>query len=150
MCGGKAFYRQKDFNQNLGCLIFLAGAALAPWTHYLSLLAGTLLDLILVAVLPTASVCYTCRSVYRGYPPDPAHEAYDPNVAWVHRPRAKQPLPRPFAYALIQLDGADTPLLHAVDAGKEGAMKTGMRVRARWAESRAGAITDIVCFEPAE
>ncbi len=72
------------------------------------------------------------------------------SFAWVHQPRARQPLPRPFAYALIQLDGADTPLLHAVDAGRESAMKTGMRVRARWAESTAGAITDIACFVPVE
>jgi uncharacterized OB-fold protein len=70
--------------------------------------------------------------------------------AWVHRPRAKQPLPHAFAYALIRLDGAATPLLHVVDAGSESAMKTGMRVRARWAEQTAGAITDIQAFEPAK
>jgi uncharacterized OB-fold protein len=68
--------------------------------------------------------------------------------AWVHEPRAKQPLTQPFAYALIRLDGADTKLLHVVDAGRESAMKTGMRVRARWAEQPAGAITDIQAFVP--
>jgi uncharacterized OB-fold protein len=68
--------------------------------------------------------------------------------AWVSRPREKQPLGHPFAYALIQLDGADTPLLHAVDAASESAMSTGMRVRARWAGETVGAITDITCFEP--
>ena len=68
--------------------------------------------------------------------------------AWVQRPRAQQPLERPFAYALIRLDGAATPLLHVVDAGSEGAMKTGMRVRARWAEQPTGAITDIQAFVP--
>jgi hypothetical protein len=68
--------------------------------------------------------------------------------AWVARPRASQPLDRPFAYALIQLDGAATPLVHAVDAGSEAKMKTGMRVRARWAEQTVGAITDIACFVP--
>jgi hypothetical protein len=70
--------------------------------------------------------------------------------AWVHQPRAKQPLPKPFAYALIRLDGAATPLLHVVDAGRESAMKTGMRVRARWAKEPAGGITDIQAFEPAK
>ena len=69
--------------------------------------------------------------------------------AWVSSPREKQPLNRPFAYALVKLDGADTPLLHAVDAGSEDAMKTGMRVRARWADERGTGITDIACFEPA-
>jgi uncharacterized OB-fold protein len=68
--------------------------------------------------------------------------------AWVSRPRASQPLKTPFAYALILLDGAATPLLHAVDAGAEASMKTGMRVRARWAQQTVGAITDIACFEP--
>ena len=70
--------------------------------------------------------------------------------AWVKTPRAKQPLDHAFAYALIQLDGADTPLLHAVDAGSESHMSTGMRVKARWKDERVGHITDIACFEPAE
>lgn len=69
--------------------------------------------------------------------------------SWQPEPRTGQPLDRPFAWALIQLDGADTGLLHAVDAGEAAAMKTGMRVRPRWAEHRAGHIRDIECFEPA-
>lgn len=68
--------------------------------------------------------------------------------AWVHAPRKQQPLAHPFAYALIQLDGAATPLLHVVDAGSESAMKTGMRVRARWRAETVGAITDISAFVP--
>jgi len=71
--------------------------------------------------------------------------------AWVSHPREKQPLGRPFAYALVQLDGADTPLLHAVDAGgDERRMTTGMRVRARFAAERPGGIRDIECFEPTD
>jgi uncharacterized OB-fold protein len=70
------------------------------------------------------------------------------SFAWVQRPRAKQPLDRPFAYALIQLDGADSPLLHAVDAGEERRMRTGMRVSAVWAAERSGTIRDITHFEP--
>jgi len=69
--------------------------------------------------------------------------------AWVPAPRAPQPLDRPFAYALVQLDGADTSLLHVVDAGREAAMRTGMRVKVRWADSTIGSIGDIACFEPA-
>jgi uncharacterized OB-fold protein len=67
---------------------------------------------------------------------------------WVSSPVPGQPLERPFAFALVLLDGADTPLLHAVDAGSAEAMSTGMRVRVRWAEDRAGHIQDF-CFEPA-
>lgn len=69
--------------------------------------------------------------------------------SWVAAPRAKQPLDRPFAFALIKLDGADTSLLHAVDAGDEGAMATGIRVKPRWRAETVGHIQDIECFEPA-
>ncbi len=65
---------------------------------------------------------------------------------WVPRPLPGQPLDHPFAFALIRLDGADTPMLHAVDAGEPGAMRTGMRVHARWAAEPVGSIRDIECF----
>ena len=68
--------------------------------------------------------------------------------AWVSSPREKHPLDRPFAWALIRLDGADTALLHAVDAGDEAAMATGMRVSVRWRQERSGEIQDIECFVP--
>jgi uncharacterized OB-fold protein len=68
--------------------------------------------------------------------------------AWVHEPRPKHPLQRPFAWALVRLDGADVGMLHAVDAGEESAMATGMRVQVRWRDEREGHINDIECFEP--
>ena len=67
--------------------------------------------------------------------------------AWIAEPRSNQPLDRPFAWALVKLEGADTGLLHAVDAGDESRMRTGMRVKVRWREERQGHITDIECFE---
>jgi len=66
--------------------------------------------------------------------------------SWVSEPVPGQPLEHPFAWALIRLDGADTPLLHAVAADSADAMSTGMRVRAQWATERLGAITDIAHF----
>ncbi|MFF1292407.1 MULTISPECIES: Zn-ribbon domain-containing OB-fold protein [unclassified Streptomyces] len=68
--------------------------------------------------------------------------------AWNHEPRRGQPLSSPFAWVLVRLDGADTALLHALDAPGPDAVRTGLRVRVRWAEDRVGAITDIACFEP--
>jgi uncharacterized OB-fold protein len=68
--------------------------------------------------------------------------------SWAGQPLEGQPLAHPFAWALIRLDGADTAMLHAVDAGSAAAMATGMRVRVRWAASPAGHIRDIACFEP--
>lgn len=69
---------------------------------------------------------------------------------WAARPLDGQPLTHPFGWALIRLDGADTPMLHAVDAGTAERMRTGMRVRARWAAEPVGHIRDIECFEPAD
>lgn len=69
---------------------------------------------------------------------------------WVRDPLPGQPFDRPFAYALIKLDGADTALLHAVDVSSPDEVETGMRVVARWAAETTGSIHDIVCFEPGE
>jgi uncharacterized OB-fold protein len=69
---------------------------------------------------------------------------------WIDRPRPNQPLQRPFAFALIRLDGAGTAMLHAVDAGDPSRMRTGLRVRARWRDDPKGDITDIACFAPDE
>jgi hypothetical protein len=68
--------------------------------------------------------------------------------AWVQTPTPKHPLDRPFAFALIKLDGADTAMLHAVDTGDMDAMQSGMRVTARWKPERIGHITDIDAFVP--
>src|SRR5207245_6442151 len=68
--------------------------------------------------------------------------------AWVYQPRPKHPLDQPFAWALVRLDGADTAMLHAVDAQSEEAVRTGLRVRPRWRAERVGHISDIECFEP--
>ena len=68
---------------------------------------------------------------------------------WVPEPVKHQPFDRPFAFVLVQLDGADVPMLHALDVSSPDEVSTGMRVQVRWAEERVGAITDIACFEAA-
>ncbi|GAS86941.1 nucleic acid-binding protein [Mycolicibacterium brisbanense] len=68
---------------------------------------------------------------------------------WQPEPLEGQPLDRPFAWALIKLDGADTPLLHAVDA-VEGELSTGTRVHVHWVDEPVGAITDIAYFVPGD
>jgi uncharacterized OB-fold protein len=69
---------------------------------------------------------------------------------WVDEPLRKHPLQTPFAWALVQLDGADTTLLHAVDAGAPERIAAGTRVKVRWKAERTGHISDIECFEPEE
>jgi uncharacterized OB-fold protein len=69
---------------------------------------------------------------------------------WQSTPLEGQPLDRPFAWALIKLDGADTPLLHAVNADSPDAINAGDRVHAHWIDEPVGAITDIAYFLPGE
>lgn len=69
---------------------------------------------------------------------------------WITEPKRHQPLDRPFAFAHIRLEGADTDLFHVVDAGTEDKMFNGMTVVARWKEEREGLITDIEAFVPHE
>ncbi len=69
---------------------------------------------------------------------------------WQSHPLEGQPLDRPFAWALIRLDGADTPLLHAVAADGPDAVSTGARVHVHWADETVGAITDIAYFDLGE
>ena len=67
--------------------------------------------------------------------------------AWVAEPLRNHPLDRPFAWALVTLDGADTGLLHALDSRSPEAAAPGTRVRIRWADETEGKITDITCFD---
>ena len=69
--------------------------------------------------------------------------------AWVTEPLRKHPLDRPFAWALIQIDGADTRMLHAVDAGSRDNIARGTKVLVRWGAETKGHMTDIACFEVA-
>ncbi len=69
------------------------------------------------------------------------------SFAWVREPRAAHPFDRPFAWAMIKLDGADVPMVHCVAAEAESDVATGARVQAVWADEPRGFITDIRCFE---
>ncbi len=77
------------------------------------------------------------------------------SFSWVAEPLPVHPLDRPFAWALIRPDGADTAILHALDVGEyeRGAappkrLRTGMRVRPEYREERKGDISDIKAFRP--
>lgn len=67
---------------------------------------------------------------------------------WVGEPTAKHPLGRPFSFALVKPDGADTAMVGPVDAGSPDSMSTGMRVRARFNPEPKGLVTDLT-WEPA-
>lgn len=67
---------------------------------------------------------------------------------WLDNPRPQSPWDEPHALAMIQLDGADTALVHGVLVDSADAMSTGMRVTARWRDEREGHIRDIAGFVP--
>ncbi len=70
------------------------------------------------------------------------------SFTWVAEPLPHHPLDRPFAFALITLDGADTEMLHAVDAGSEDAISRGTRVVPQWRAEPRGRIDDLAYFVP--
>jgi hypothetical protein len=57
------------------------------------------------------------------------------------------PVTRPFAFVLVQLDGADTALAHIVTESLDR-LRVGSRVQAVWKadDQRIGSIRDIACF----
>ena len=68
---------------------------------------------------------------------------------WVAQPRpGKHTIERPFAFALIRPDGADTAMLHMVDCGSADAITIGSRVAPRWRAERTGYMTDIEAWVP--
>ncbi|GAA3232388.1 Zn-ribbon domain-containing OB-fold protein [Actinocorallia longicatena] len=77
------------------------------------------------------------------------------SYAWVGEPLPSHPFDRPFAWALVKPDGADTAILHALDVGEyeRGAkppkrLKVGLRVRPEYKDERVGDISDIKAFRP--
>jgi uncharacterized OB-fold protein len=68
---------------------------------------------------------------------------------WVDEPTSKHPLSHPFAFALLRPDGADTAMVHAVDAGSIDKMTTGMRVTPRWRAEARNRVDDLEAWEPA-
>ena len=63
---------------------------------------------------------------------------------WVTDPSVKHPFSHPFAFALLQIDGTDVPMVHAVDAGSPDALSVGDKVTAQYRDDRRGAITDAI------
>jgi uncharacterized OB-fold protein len=77
-------------------------------------------------------------------------EATVQSWTWVTEPTPRQPLDRPFAFALVTPDGADTAMVHVVDVDGPERMATGMKVTARWRDERRGRIDDIEAWVPVE
>jgi hypothetical protein len=92
-CDGAQLYVQRDFNQKAGLAVVVAGAVLAPFTHYASLVAAALVDAALYMLLPEITVCYRCHAHYRGFARNPAHRAFDLHLAEQYEARPEPPRP---------------------------------------------------------
>ncbi len=80
-CDGVQLYVQRDFNQRAGLVVVLIGAALAPFTFYVSLFVAGAVDALLYVLLPEITVCYRCQAHLRGFRRNPRHQAFDLHVA---------------------------------------------------------------------
>lgn len=63
-CECEHFYRQKDFNRAIGCLVILIGAVFVPQTYGLSLVIVAIADWILYRRVADMVVCYKCREEF--------------------------------------------------------------------------------------
>jgi hypothetical protein len=88
-CSSTALFTQKDFDQRLGCVILVAGAALALGVSWRFggiwfvpvLLVVAAADLVLARRVKPVVICYRCDTEYRDAPDASSVRAYDPHVA---------------------------------------------------------------------
>ena len=66
----------------------------------------------------------------------------------VYVPGENQPFEPPYAIGLIQLDGADTALMHVIGETDLEKLSIGMRLQAVFSEERDANIRDIKYFKP--
>jgi len=65
-----------------------------------------------------------------------------------YEPKPIQPVDPPVIYGIIQLDGADTGLVHMLGGVDPEQLRVGMRVQAVFSDERVASIMDIKYFKP--
>lgn len=97
--------------------------------------------------VPARSTCLICFSQL-----DEWVEVNDRGIVMtytiVYQEEPPYPLPSPFAYGIIKLDGSDTGLVHILGEIEPENIKIGMQVKAVFKEKREGSILDIKYFRP--
>ena len=79
-CGLDRLYVKKDFNKKAGLWVFVVAALLSVPTWGLSLLAATIIDLVLYFALGDATLCYGCGALHRGFRKNPDHGDFDIHI----------------------------------------------------------------------
>lgn len=96
-CEKTDFYVQRDFNGKVGlgiavlfALVGLIFVALdRPVYFYACLGAAAIIDLALYLSLPEITICYSCKTAFRGARKNPAHGTFDLHTADMYDNRAK-------------------------------------------------------------
>jgi len=70
------------------------------------------------------------------------------NYTVVHHAHVAQPVQPPFAYGIVQLDGADTGFVHMLGEVDFDRLEIGMRVQAVFNDERTASVLDIKHFKP--
>ena len=79
-CGHPELYRKKAFPPALGLGIVVLAAVFAPFTNYISLGVGALVDAILYWMMPEVVVCYVCNAHHSRFNPEPKHPRFDREI----------------------------------------------------------------------
>jgi hypothetical protein len=93
VCGNHELYVQKDFPHWLGMGILVAACVFSAVTYYfywiwatwIILVGSAIVDGALYIIMGNVTVCYRCLAQYRGFPPNPAHQAFDLAVGEKYR-----------------------------------------------------------------
>lgn len=81
VCRCKDLHQHKDFNKKIGLALFIAGACLAPWTYYISLVLALIIDALLYPFFPWMAVCYKCSAEHRGWPKNSRLDRFNHEIA---------------------------------------------------------------------
>jgi len=93
-CGCRDLFVRKDFPQKLGLsIVLIAGLtflvlAASRSSFYLGavvLLVAVIIDATIYRMVGRVTVCYRCRSEFRGVPINPRHEAFELAIAEKYR-----------------------------------------------------------------
>ena len=69
------------------------------------------------------------------------------SFTWIDQPRKHHLINKPFAFALIQIDGATSSILHMITNCNESDIEVGSRVKVSRSEEKTETIKDISHFE---
>ena len=99
--------------------------------------------------VPPRSTCKDCFGKLSEWV-EVGHEGTLLTYAVAYQPHPAQPVGLPIAYGIVQLDGADTGLVHLLGEVDFEQLRIGMKVRAvfKVKKERVASILDIKYFKP--